>query len=585
MSNKDSKPIQPENYSAVKSLFLGQIPERSVFPYPEIDKDEAETLKIVLDSVQKFLSGKEEDYRAWDLKGEQPKDFIEALKELGLFGLIIPEEYGGIGLSNTSYSRVIQETSRFDASVSLTVGAHSSIGMKGLLLFGNEEQKKKYLPKLASGETIAAFCLTEPGAGSDAASIKTSAVKNADGSWSLSGEKIWITNGAFAGFFTVFARTESEGGKISAFIVERDWQGVSTGHKEDKMGIRASATTSVLFDNVKVPAENLLGEEGKGFKIAMEVLNNGRTGLGGGCVGGIKKLIHLAAIQATERKQFGKSISEYGLIKQKIAQMTVDCFAAESVVGMVGHLIDSKSDDYSIEAAVSKVFGTEALWKAAYEALQIAGGNGFMREYPYERVVRDCRINMIFEGTNEILRLYIALSGMKDVGKYLQGVVHSAEDLFNDPIKGFGVLSDYAARRLSRLTYIGRDRINLHHECFQHEADTIERYTQSFAAATEGLIRRYGKGVIDKQMAMKRLADISIDLFVSICVLSRASKMVQAQGEASSKQVIDIAKVFVRDARIRMTQNLRGLDRNDDRKLEEIANHIFENKNYSWDII
>ena len=584
---KDSlkeKSTQQQENSIVKSLFLGQFPESSVFPYPEIDKDEVETLKIVLESIQKFLSGREEDFKAWDLKGEQPEDFINSIKELGLFGLIIPEEYGGIGLSNTSYSRVIQETSKFDASVSLTVGAHSSIGMKGLLLFGNDEQKKKYLPKLASGETIAAFCLTEPGAGSDAASIKTNAKKNPDGTWTLNGEKIWITNGAFAGFFTVFARTESEGGKISTFIVERSWPGISTGPKEDKMGIRASATTSVFFENVIVPAENLLGEEGKGFKIAMEILNNGRTGLGGGCVGGIKKLIHLAAVQATERKQFGESISHYGLIKQKIAQMTVDCFAAESVVGMVGHLIDSGSDDYSIEAAISKIFCTEALWKASFEALQIAGGNGFMRDYPYERVVRDSRINMIFEGTNEILRLYIALSGMKDVGKYLEDVLHGTEGIFNDPIKGFGILSNYAAKRLSQITHIGRDRISAHHPCLQNEADTIERYTQSFAAATEGLIRRHGKRVVDKQLAMKRLADIAIDLFVSICVISRASKIVKLQGEAEAGQIMNIAKVFIRDARRRMTQNLSRLDHNDDQKIEEIADYIFESKFYSWDL-
>ena len=225
------------------------------------------------------------------------------------------------------------------------------------------------------------------------------------------------------------------------------------------------------------------------------------------------------------------------------------------------------------------------MWNSAYEALQIAGGNGFMKEYPYEKVVRDSRINMIFEGTNEILRLYIALSGMKEVGKYLKEVASSTEEIFNDPIKGFGTLSDYAAMKLSRMTNIGRDRIESHHECFQHQADTIDRYSSSFAAAAEGLIRRHKKNIIEKQLATKRLGDVAITLFVSVCVLSRASKIVSEKGEENSKTVIDITKVFIRDARRKMTANLRGLDKNDDNKIESIADYIFENKSYPWDIL
>ncbi|MCB0325925.1 MAG: acyl-CoA dehydrogenase family protein, partial [Bdellovibrionales bacterium] len=334
--------------SPAKSFFLGQILEQNIFPFPQVQAEESETLRMVLDSLDKFLSGKEDLFREYDEAGAQPDEYIESLKELGLFGLIIPEEYGGIGLSNTGYSRVLQQSSHYDASTSLTIGAHSSIGMKGLLLFGSDQQKKKYLPKLATGEMIAAFCLTEPGAGSDAGSIKTTASKNADGSWSLNGEKIWITNGAFADFFTVFARTDSEAGKISAFLVERSFVGVRSGPKEDKLGIRASATTSVFFDNVQVPAENLLGEEGKGFFVAMQILNNGRTGLGGGCVGGMKRCLKLAARQAAERKQFGQPIAEFELVQEKIAQMAIDCFVVESVVTLVGHYIDSGVKDYSV---------------------------------------------------------------------------------------------------------------------------------------------------------------------------------------------------------------------------------------------
>ena len=426
--------------SVAKSLLFGEILEENLFPYPEIAARDREVLAMIVESIDKFLEDKHEDFRRWDREAQQPEEFIRALGELGLFGLIIPEAFGGLELSNAAYARVLAQTSSHDSSVSLTIGAHSSIGMKGILLFGTPEQKARYLPKLATGEMIAAFCLTEAGAGSDAASVRTAARRNADGGWTLNGEKIWITNGGIAQFYTVFARTDTPEGKMSAFIVEAAWPGVSHGPHEDKMGIRASSTTTVAFNEVRVPAENVLGEIGKGFKTAMSILNNGRTGLGGGAVGGMKSLIKLAAAQAQQRRQFGKDIAQYGLVREKIAQMTVECFAAESTVWMVAHYIDEGCEDYSVEAAISKVFASEAMQRAAYEGLQIAGGNGFMREFRYEQIVRDARILPIFEGTNEILRLYIALSALKGVGASLAELRTAVNTVFNDPIKGFGVL-------------------------------------------------------------------------------------------------------------------------------------------------
>lgn len=583
MKNKTSSTLKIDA-SPAKSFFLGEIIEENLFPFPQFSSEEAETLRMVLESVDKFMGGKDEMYREYDTAGGQPEDYIAQLKDLGLFGLIIPEEFGGLEFSNSAYSRVIQQTSRYDGATSLTIGAHSSIGLKALLLFGTDAQKAKYLPDLATGERIAAFCLTEPGAGSDAASIKTAAKKNPDGTWSLSGEKIWITNGAFAKFFTVFARTGTEAGKLSAFIVERELAGVSTGPKEDKMGIRASATTTVTFDNVQLPADALLGEEGKGFKIAMEVLNNGRTGLGGGCVGGMKRCIELSARYAAERKQFGTSISEYGLVKKKIGTMAVNCFATESVVAMVGHYIDSGCDDFSTEAAISKVFGSEALWHTANEALQIAGGNGFMKEYPYEKVVRDSRINMIFEGTNEILRLYIALSGMKDAGSYLKDIAKSLGNIFNDPIKGFGVLSGYATTKFSRLTSIGRDKIAFVHESLRAEAAIYEKGTADLAKATEVLLRRHGKEIINKQFAMERVSNIVIDLFVGLCVLSRVTTMIQASTKDRETE-ISIARIFTQSAARRIRQNLADIDANEDELVKALSDEVVKNGAYKWDTV
>jgi acyl-CoA dehydrogenase family protein 9 len=571
--------------SIAKGLFLGDIREGHIFPFPGLKAEERETVRMILESIDRFMAPKEKEFRQFDHEGVQPSEYIEELKALGLFSLIIPAEYDGLGLSNSAYSRVLQQTSRYDASTSLTIGAHSSIGLKALLLFGSDAQKTKYLPRLATGEMIAAFCLTESGSGSDAASIKTRATKNGDGSFTLNGEKIWITNGGTAEFFTVFAATDSDAGKITAFIVERSFSGVSSGPKEDKMGIRASCTTTVRFDDVRVPAECVLGEEGKGFKVAMAVLNNGRTGLGGGCVGAMKRLIELSIAQATARKQFGKSISEFQLIKEKIGSMAAICFASESVVSVVGHLIDSGVEDFSVEAAMSKVFVSEALWQVADEALQISGGNGFMKEYPYERVVRDSRINRIFEGTNEILRLYVGLSGMKDAGDVLKDMAKSMSGIFNDPIKGFGVLSSYASKKIGQYTPIGRQALSKVHPALSQEAAMVEQGVAKLAQGVESVLRSHGKGIIGQQLLTKRLADSAIELFVNMCVLSRVTAMLNEKGVGAVDTEVRIAKYLVHASHQKISGYLKALNDNRDHDLCALADSVIGAGRYSWDVV
>lgn len=571
--------------SIAKGLFQGEIRDTHLFPFPSIRPEERETLTMILESIDRFMSTKEEEYRQYDEEGVQPSEYVDELKALGLFSLIIPGEYDGLGLSNSGYSRVLQQTSRYDASTSLTIGAHSSIGLKALLLFGNEEQRAKYLPRLATGEIIAAFCLTESGSGSDAASIKTRAVANTDGSWSLTGEKIWITNGGTADFFTVFAATDTDAGKITAFIVERSFAGVSSGPKEDKMGIRGSCTTTVRFDNVRLPAECVLGDVGKGFKVAMAVLNNGRTGLGGGCVGAMKRLIEHATAQATQRKQFGKSISEFQLIKEKIALMTMLCFASESVVSVVGHLIDSDVEDFSVEAAMSKVFVSEALWTVADEALQVAGGNGFMKEYPYERVVRDSRINRIFEGTNEILRLFIGLSGMKDAGEDLKDVARSLSGIFNHPIKGFGVLSTYASKKIGQYTPIGRQTLAKAHPALSEQSAVIEQLVSKIAQNVESTLRTYGKNIIGQQLVTKRISDSAMEVFVSMCLLARVTSLLEAKGVAACQDELHMAKAFTQYVSHRVNGYLRALGENADKDLCALADSVLSEGRYRWDVI
>ena len=572
----------------MRSLCMGTILEDMVLPFPRLPDGEKETLTAVFSTLEGLFGPLEKDLVAWDKKGELPPEFIDQLREAGLFSFVIPEEHGGLGFGSKAYSRALQEIASYDASVAVTVGAHSSIGMRGLLLFGTEEQRARYYPKLASGETIAAFCLTEPGSGSDAASIKTTAARDGD-HYVLNGDKIWITNGGIADFFTVFAKTgdAKERKNLSAFLVTRDMAGVTSGPHEDKMGIRASSTTTISLENVRVPIANLLGEEGKGFKIAMSILNSGRTGLGGGCVGGMKRMIELAAKQANQRVQFGKPIREFGLIKQKLGQMVVDCYATEAVVTMVAGLIDNGFQDYQVEAAISKVFASEAMWRTSDEALQIAAGNGFMTEFTYERVMRDSRINRIFEGTNEILRLFIALTAMNDVGQELGELSRGLKGVFNDPIKGFGVISDYAIRRAAMATGYNREGSTFTklHVSLEPFAKLFEAATRDLAAASDRLLRKHGKNIIEKQFATRRLADIMIDLFVLACVLSRVDASLRAKGVEASVKEIEIARTFAGQARRRIRNTMGEIDDNEDESIKALADHAFAEEKFSWDTL
>uniref|UniRef100_A0A8C6TRF7 Acyl-CoA dehydrogenase family, member 9 n=1 Tax=Neogobius melanostomus TaxID=47308 RepID=A0A8C6TRF7_9GOBI len=359
-----------------------------------------------------------------DREAKIPPETLSGLKELGLFGMQIPEEYGGLGLSNTVYARLAEITA-LDASIAVTLAAHQAIGLKGILIAGNEEQKQKYLPKLACGEHVAAFCLTEPGSGSDAASIQTRATLSEDGKhYLINGSKIWISNGGFADIMTVFARTEVDDNgvkkdKITAFIVERAFGGITSGKPEDKLGIRGSNTCEVAFENVPVPVENVIGEVGGGFKIAMNILNSGRFSMGSSSAGMIKKLMELTSEYAATRKQFNKPLSEFGMVQEKFALMAINAFVMESMAYLTAGMMDRPGlPDCSVEAAIVKIFSSEGGWICVSEALQVLGGLGYTKNYPFERYLRDCRILPIFEGTNEILRMYISLTGMQYAGKY-----------------------------------------------------------------------------------------------------------------------------------------------------------------------
>lgn len=568
--------------SFMKALFHGVIAEDMIFPYPELPSDDRENTAMILDSVRRYFAANV-DAAKIDRDHAIPPEVLDGLKSLGLFGLQIPTDHDGIGLSASAYARVMQEVGGLDASIAVMLGAHQSIGLKGILLFGTPEQKRRYLPKLATGEWTAAFALTEPSAGSDAAAIKTRAELSEDGShYVLNGAKIWITNGGFADVFTVFARTssleEGQKPKITAFIVERG-MGVKNGPNEHKLGIRGSSTTELFFDDVKVPKENVLGEVGRGFKVAMEVLNSGRLGLASGSLGMCSVLLKLALERVQERRAFGRAIGEFGLIKDKISAMLAQTYALESMTYLTAGIVDGKVSDYSLESAICKVFGSETLWYVVNDTLQIAAGIGYMQDYPYERMMRDARINLIFEGTNEILRCFIALSGMQGPGKALADVVKA----MREPIKGFGLLSDFAVRKAR--TVLGRERLTRAHPLLSREAVIFEEFTGELASNTEAVLRKHGREIAEMQFTQKRIAEMAIDLFAIAACIARTTRAIERRGEEGARREIDLTSIFTTAAQKRLRQNVQDFSRNDDELRKAVASRAYTDRAYPFDIV
>ncbi len=345
------------------------------------------------------------------------------------------------------------------------------------------------------------------------------------------------------------------------------------------------STTALELERVQVPADHVLGEVGKGFKIAMKILNAGRTGLGGGSVGGMKRLLALSLRHARERRQFGRPLAEFALIRGKLARMVVDCYAAESAVNLTAGLLDRGFEDIAVEAAIAKVIATEALWRTADEALQLAGGGGYMRALPYERALRDSRINRIFDGTNDVLRLFIALTTVSDVAEELRDVAESVRGVFLDPIKGFGVLSDYARRRASLATHVarGKGRFTQLPPLLAEDATQFEELTRELAVAVDRALRRHGEKLVDEQLVLRRLADALIDLFAYAAMLSRISGSIENHGEAAGRAERELLRAFAAGAGRRVKARLEGIDTAEDAALQEVAEHVLAAQKYPWD--
>jgi alkylation response protein AidB-like acyl-CoA dehydrogenase len=537
--------------SFTRSLFAGEIHDDLLFPFPDSleRKDPAEA--AVVERMIRELNALVGDLIHSDQFDEEetiPDEVIAAFARIGLLGISIPKEYGGSGLSHAAYARVFAAVATIDPSLAVLVGVHCGLGGKAIALYGNAEQKARYLPALARGEMLAAYALTEPETGSDAQHIVTTARLNDAGThWLLSGRKYWIGNGHRAGVLAAFAQTpvQRDGRTVmrpTAFIIRPDMPGFHVERTFKKLGIKGSTQAELRFDNMEVPVDHVLGEVGKGFTVAVNALNAGRLSLAAGCTLATRRIIGQFVQYAEERVQFGKPLAEFEITQRKMADLAADQYAADSMIGMLTHMMSRPDMDASLEAACVKVFASELVWRASDEMVQLAGGRGFCKPWPYERQLRDARINRIFEGANEILRLFIALNGVQGPAEELKEV----RDALKAPMQNMGLLSEFVVGRVKSVLRVGDDytvdtpihpRLEPHRRYF-------EKHVAELRSATDAAIVAHKKQLIDRQMLVERLSNMAIELYARACVLSRTQRMLRERGVDAVARELQLCDLF-----------------------------------------
>jgi len=495
--------------SFAKNLYRGIFDTRAVFPFPQPDPQEKGEVEAYVAQVKAFVEA-EVDPVAIDRQSAIPDSVIQGLGKLGVLSMSIPPEYGGLGFSQYAYCRVMEALAAQCGSTALFVNAHQSVGMKALVLFGTPAQQQKWLPLLANGKAIAAFSLTEPQAGSDAAGILTTAtydpIKRV---YRLNGQKQWTTNGSIAQLLTVMAKTEDQ--KVTAFLVTPDMPGFEvTAPALEKVGMRGTRTSNLRFENVEVPEENILGPKGKGLKVCLTVLDFGRTTFGATCTGVAKDLVQRATQHAVERHQFKRPLASFGLVKQKLAKMAAYTYAMESTTLLTASFIDRDYEDFMLETAMLKVFTSDSLWQIIYDTMQIFGGRSFFTDAPLERIMRDARLNMIGEGSNEVLRAFIGLVGLRDYGMQLKGIVEA-------PLRNFAPFIGHVIDAI-----IGAD-IPVSNNELKGEARQLKSSIRRLTLASTRVLGSYREEVIEQQLDLDRLATAGMALYTAIAVLSRLS--------------------------------------------------------------
>lgn len=552
---------EPPREGFAKALFRGEFREDILFPYPRLPEKENKTVEDAVAAVRVFAQS-HIDPAAIDRDADIPRSVIDGLGELGVLGMTAPVEHGGRGFSQQGYCRIMEVIGGRCASTAVFVNAHHSIGIRALVLFGTAEQKKRWLPALARGEKLAAFALTEEQAGSDASNVQTTATPSADGrTYILNGSKRYITNGGFADVLTVMARTPDPAGgesKITAFLVTPDMPGFEVVEpRMPKCGIRGTATAKLAFHDMPVPAENVLGRVGKGLKVALSVLDFGRTTFGASCTGMAKFCLAAATRHALARRQFGRPLADLELVKKKLAFLAATAYAMEAATYETAALIDRGSEDYMLETAILKVFSTEALWQGVYETLQVFGGQGYFTDEPYERLMRDARINTIGEGANEVLLAFIAVVGMRDEGMGLKSTL----DQLKHARSFLPALWAFSRERIGRITR--SVVVPVATKELRPLADSLGRRVSRFGWAVDRVLAAHREAVLRRQLILERIAQAAIALVTASCTLARLDSQLVSKTDLPGDR--EAAEFYLRMAYRRFDESLRAIKHNDDR--------------------
>ena len=559
-----------------KGLFLGNFVADWVMPYPRLDATRQTELDSALIEVRQMLD-RDLDPDWIDRNADIPRNLIDGLARTGVLGMTAAREFGGRGFSQMQCCRILEEIGKRDASTSVFVNAHHSIGIRALLLFGTRQQQAQWLPALVAGEKLAAFALTEREAGSDAANVRMTAKPSDDSShYVLNGEKRYITNAGIAQVWTVMARTpvSNKPGKdaITAFLVTPDMPGVEMIEaRMPKLGIRGTATGRFRLNNVRVPKENILGPLGKGLRVALTVLDFGRTTFGACCTGAAKHCLQLAIEHANSRQQFKKTLGNFDLVKKKIARMAADIYAMEAMTNVTASLIDRGLEDYMIETAMLKVFTTDRLWEAVNDAFQIHGGSAYFDDNPLGRILRDARINQIGEGSNEVLTSFIALVGMRGPGMEFKEI--------------YDTMTSFSINRVGKAWSAGMNRLGatvrtpnvpVQSAELRGFAGQLGRLIWRFNVAVNRALVVYREPVLDMQLIQERIAGAAMELFASTCTLSRWDSELQASqrnGNAASSDS-SAPGLFLRQSFRRIRTFLDSSGNNDDKAILATADSV-----------
>jgi acyl-CoA dehydrogenase family member 9 len=555
-----------------KQLYFGVFDPNNIFPYPQVSEEEEKNTSEFLKKV-KALAENEIDPDWIDRNASIPDSLIASLGKLGILGVTIPQEYGGLGMSQYAYCKAVEIISARCGSTALFINAHQSVGLKALLLFGTPEQKGRWLPPLARGEQLAAFSLTEPNAGSDASGIETRAVFDPEHNvYHINGVKQWTTNGAIAQVLTVMAKMEidtpqGKQDKITAFLVTPDMPGFEVLNPAlEKVGMRGSKTANLAYRNVEVPAANILGPIGGGLRVCLTVLDYGRTTFGAMCTGAAKVCLERAIEHARTRYQFKRPLASFGLVKQKIANMSALTYAMEATTYLTAGLVDANVEDIMLESAMLKVFCSDSLWSFIYDTMQIFGGRSFFTDQPFERMMRDARLNMIGEGSNEVMRAFIGAVGMRDVGMEMKGVL----DALSNPFAEGDKLWSFAKRIFHRRK---ASRVPVRSSLLKDEARQLQSAVRRFGIAIMRVLAKYREDVVEHQLDLDRIATSAMAIYTTTAVLSKldsALAVAKEPSEALNKELA-VGKLYCQQAMGRLDVSLSNLFNPEDAQIDKVS--------------